>query len=165
MSRMRTAAASCPADREQGASMTRVRIGVVGCGMVAQAEHLPYLNELQLHFELVAVADPSRTVREAVAARYVVPGVHEDFRSLIDGGGLDAILIAAPAATHAEVVLAGLDAGLHVFVEKPLCISVADADRIVAARDRTGKVVQVGFMKRYDPAYERMLDELPATAE
>jgi predicted dehydrogenase len=144
---------------------TRVRIGVVGCGMVAQAEHLPYLSELQTRFELVAVADPSRIVREAVAARYGVPGVHEDFRGLLDAGGLDAILIASPAATHAEVVLSALSAGLHVFVEKPLCISVADADRIVAARDRSGKVVQVGFMKRYDPAWERMLAELPPTAE
>ena len=155
-------------DDVQGAKMsdaTRVRIGVVGCGMVAQAEHLPYLSELQGRFDLVAVADPSRTVREAVAARYGVPGAHEDYRRLLDAGGLDAVLIASPAATHAEVVLAALEAGLHVFVEKPLCISVADADRIVAARDRAGKVVQVGFMKRYDPAWERMLAELPATAE
>lgn len=143
----------------------RVRIGVVGCGMVAQAEHLPYLSELQTRFDLVAVADPSRTVREAVAARYGVPGVHEDFRQLIDAGGLDAVLIASPAATHAEVVLAALSAGLHVFVEKPLCISVADAERIIAARDLAGKVVQVGFMKRYDPAWEQMLAELPPTAE
>ncbi len=144
---------------------TRIRIGVVGCGMVAQAEHLPYLSELQDRFELAAVADPSRTVREAVGARYAVPGVHEDYRSLLDAGGLDAVLIAAPAATHAEVVLAALGAGLHVFVEKPLCISVPDADRIVEARDRAGRVVQVGFMKRYDPAWERLLAELPATAE
>lgn len=146
-------------------SEVRVRIGVVGCGMVAQAEHLPYLSELQTRFDLVAVADPSRIVRDAVAARYGVPGVHEDFRGLIDAAGLDAILIASPAATHAEVVLGALSAGLHVFVEKPLCISVADADRIIEARDRAGKVVQVGFMKRYDPAWERMLAELPPTAE
>src|SRR5262249_31957280 len=57
-----------------------------------------------------------------------------------------------------------LDAGLHVFVEKPMCITLADADAIVAARDRTGLVVQVGTMKRFDPAYERMLEELPSSA-
>jgi predicted dehydrogenase len=143
----------------------RVRIGVVGCGMVAQAMHLPYLSELQDRFELAAVADPSRVVREAVAARYGVPAGHEDYRGLLAAGGLDALLIAAPAATHAEIVLDALDAGLHVFVEKPLCIALADADRIIAARDRTGRVVQVGFMKRHDPAWERMLAELPDSAE
>ncbi len=72
----------------------RVRIGVIGCGMVAQAEHLPYLSELHERFEIVAIADPSRTVREAVAARYGIPGVHDDYRSLLDAGGLDAVLIA-----------------------------------------------------------------------
>ena len=142
----------------------RIRIGVVGCGMVAQAMHLPYLSELRDRFELAAVADPSLIVREALAARYGVPGVHADYRGLLDAGGLEAVLIASPHATHAPAVLAALEAGLHVFVEKPLCISLADADRIIAARDRTRKVVQVGFMKRHDPAFERMLAELPADA-
>ena len=64
-----------------------------------------------------------------------------------------------------EVVLAALDAGLHVFVEKPMCITLADADAIIAARDRAGKVVQVGTMKRYDPASERMLESLPDSAD
>ena len=143
----------------------RVRIGVVGCGMVAQAMHLPYLSELQDRFELAAVADPSRIVREAIAARYGVAGIHEDHRGLLEGEGLEAVLIAAPAAAHAEIVLHALDAGLHVFVEKPLCITLADADRIVAARDRAGRIVQVGFMKRYDPAWERMLAELPDSVD
>ena len=142
----------------------RIRIGVVGCGMVAQAMHLPYLSELRDRFELAALADPSRVVREALAARYGVPGVHADYRALLDAGGLDAVLIASPHATHVDVVLAALDAGLHVFVEKPLCISLADADRIIDARARQGRVVQVGFMKRHDPAFERMLAELPADA-
>ena len=56
-------------------------------------------------------------------------------------------------------MLAALDAGLHVFVEKPMCITLADADAIIAARDRAGKVVQVGTMKRYDPAVEAMLED------
>ena len=61
-------------------------------------------------------------------------------------------------------MLGALDAGLHVFVEKPMCITLAHADAIVAARDRAGKVVQVGTMKRYDPAVEAMLDALPGSA-
>src|SRR5262249_23275400 len=55
-------------------------------------------------------------------------------------------------------------AGLHVFCEKPMCIAVEDADAIVAARDRAVKVVQIGTMKRYDPAVEAMFDSLPDTA-
>jgi predicted dehydrogenase len=142
----------------------RVRIGVVGCGMVAQAEHLQNLLQLHDRFEIAAVADPSRIVREAMAARYGVAGVHEDYRRLLDAGGLDAVLVSAPAATHAEITLAALEAGLHVFVEKPMCITLADADRIIGARARAGTIVQVGYMKRFDPAWERMLAELPESA-
>jgi predicted dehydrogenase len=132
--------------------------------MVAQAEHLPHLNELQDRFEIRALAEPSQTVREAMCARFHIPGAHADWRSLIEAGDLDAVLIASPAGTHIEIVLAALASGLHVFCEKPLAITLADIDRITHARDRAGKVVQVGYMKRHDPAVQRALAELPETA-
>ena len=140
-----------------------VRVGVVGGGLIAQAEHLPYLSSLRDRFTLTALAEPSRKVREALGARYGIADLHADYRSLLDAG-LDAVVICSPAGTHAEVVLAALDAGLHVFVEKPMCITLADADAIVSARDRTRNVVQVGTMKRYDPAVEAMLESLPGSA-
>jgi len=141
-----------------------VRVGVVGAGLVAQAEHIPYLSSLRDRFTVTALAEPSRTVREALAARYGIPGLHADYRALLDAGGLDAVVVCSPAGTHAEVVLAALDAGLHVFVEKPMCITLANADAIVAARDRAARVVQVGTMKRYDPAVEAMIESLPSSA-
>ena len=142
----------------------RLRIGVVGGGLVAQAEHLPYLSQFRDRFELLALVEPSETVREALAARYGIAATYADYRALLDTGAIDAVVICSPAGTHAEVALAALEAGLHVFVEKPMCITLADADAIVAARDRSGKVVQVGYMKRFDPAYVRLLDDLPSSA-
>ena len=141
-----------------------VRVGVVGGGLVAQAEHLPYLSALRDRFTLSALAEPSATVREALGARYSIAGLHEDYRSMLAAGEVDAVVVCSPAGTHAEVVLAALDAGLHVFVEKPMCITLADADRIVASRDRAGRVVQVGTMKRYDPSVEQLIAELPETS-
>jgi predicted dehydrogenase len=140
-----------------------LRVGVVGGGLIAQAMHLPYLAEKRDRFTITSLAEPSRVVREALGARYAITNLHEDYRGLL--GEVDAVAVCSPAGTHAEIVLTALDAGLHVFVEKPMCIAVADADAIVAAADRTGLVVQVGTMKRYDPAYERMLAELPKSAE
>jgi predicted dehydrogenase len=142
-----------------------LRVGVVGGGLVAQAMHLHYLAARPDRFELAALAEPSPTVREALGARYAIRGLHADHRGLLDAGGLDAVVVCSPAGTHAEVVVGALEAGLHVFVEKPMCITLADADAIVAARDRAGRVVQVGTMKRFDPAYERMLADLPDSAE
>jgi predicted dehydrogenase len=126
--------------------------------------HLHYLAAMRDRFELVALAEPSRKVRDALCARYGIRGSHEGHRELLDAGDLDAVVVCSPAGTHAQIVLDALDAGVDVLVEKPMCITVADADRIVGARDRAGKVVQVGYMKRYDPAVERLLEELPADA-
>jgi hypothetical protein len=132
--------------------------------MVAQAMHLPHLNELQDRFTVAALAEPSATVRDALCARFGIGGSYADWRSMLDATPLDAVLIASPAGTHVEIVLAALEAGLHVFCEKPLAITLADIDRISAARDRAGRVVQVGYMKRHDPAFQRALEEMPESA-
>ena len=143
----------------------RLRVGVVGGGLVAQAMHLHYLKHQTERFDLVALAEPSATVRDSLRQLYNLEAAYADYRELLEGTKLDAIVICSPAQTHAEVALAALDRGLHVFVEKPMCITLADADRIIEARDQTGKVVQVGYMKRHDPAWQHMLEHLPDSAE
>jgi predicted dehydrogenase len=141
----------------------RVRVGVVGGGLIAQTIHLPYLSELGRWFSVDALAEPSRSVREAVTRRYGIRHGHADYRAMLARGGLDAVVVCSPNGTHADVVLDALDAGLHVFVEKPLCIRLADVDRIVTQRDRARLVVQVGYMKRFDPAVEALFEELPTS--
>jgi predicted dehydrogenase len=141
---------------------TRVPIGVIGGGLVAQAVHLPLLRRLDDRFRVVALADPDPTVRETVASRHTVGGVYSDHRELLDHAPVDAVIVCSPNVTHAQVVIDALDAGAHVLVEKPLCLTTAEAERIISARDRAGLVVQVGYMKRFDPAVEALLAGLPA---
>lgn len=133
----------------------RIRLAVAGAGLIAQVIHLPTLDRLRDHFEVVALADPSVRVRDRVAARHGIPATQADHRSLLELD-VDAVLVCAPNGLHAEIVLDALDAGCHVLVEKPLCLTVRDAERIVERRDETGLVVQVGYMKRFDPAYEAL---------
>jgi predicted dehydrogenase len=130
----------------------RVRLGLIGAGTIAQVAHLPALRLLARCFDLVALADPSTKVRERVGRAFDVPRLHADWRELLEAD-LDAVMVCTPHSSHAEITLAALDRALHVFVEKPLCITVADADAIVAAQRAAGRVVQVGYMKRFDPAY------------
>jgi predicted dehydrogenase len=132
----------------------------VGAGLIAQVAHLPLLRARESDFALAALAEPHEPTRRRVAARFGIPVATASLRELLETTDLDAVLIASPNGAHADQVLEALDAGLHVLVEKPLCLSVEDAERIVAARDRAGRVVQVGYMKRYDPAAEALLDEL-----
>jgi predicted dehydrogenase len=141
----------------------RVRIGVVGAGLIAQCEHIPNLIGLGEKFALVAVCDPSKTVRDFVADRFGV-SVFPDSDALF-GEALDAVIIASPDFTHVPETLKALSKGLHVFCEKPLCYGTAEANEIIQARDRVGVVVQVGYMKRHDPSYEACLELLPETPE
>jgi predicted dehydrogenase len=138
-----------------------LRVGVVGAGLIAQVVHLPALRALSGRFVIAGIADPSAVARDALAVRYGVPGV-ADHRALLDRAGLDAVLVCSPNGTHAEVTLDALDAGLHVLVEKPLCVTLADADRIDARAHKRDRVVQVGYMKRFEPAFESLLDALDA---
>lgn len=138
--------------------MTRLRVGVVGAGLIGQVEHIPNLQRLSAQYEIIGVADASARMRAELERRGLP--AFADYRQLL-GCELDAVLVAAPDPYHAEITLAALDRGLSVLCEKPLCFSVGEAREIAAARDRAGKVVQVGYMKRFDPSYEMLRDLLP----
>jgi predicted dehydrogenase len=136
------------------------RLGIVGAGLVAQVAHLPLLRARDGLFTVAGLAEPDPVTRARVAARFGIATAVGTQRELLAAAELDAVLVASPNGAHADQVLEALGAGLHVLVEKPLCLSVEDAERIVAARDRARRIVQVGYMKRYDPAVEAFLAEL-----
>lgn len=140
----------------------RVRVGVVGCGLIAQVMHLPYLAELDERFEIAALCDISKEVAAGCAARYGVDRVHTRWEDLL-ADELDAVMVLT-SGDHAPIALGAADKGLHVFVEKPMALASRDAARMVQAAERAGVVLMVGTMKRYDPAYER-LDRLLADVE
>jgi predicted dehydrogenase len=147
-----------------GSDRARMRVGLIGAGLVGQAAHAHFLWDERELFDLVALADPSAAVRAAVGDRYGIPERHAGLDDLL-GLELDAIVVAVPDAFHADLACAGLEAGLHVLCEKPLALSLEECDRIAAARDASGRVLQVGTMKRFDPAYRRLLELLPDKAE
>jgi predicted dehydrogenase len=137
----------------------RLRVGLFGAGLVGQAAHAFSLWDDRSRFEFVVVADPSASVRGAVAARYGVPHACASLEEAL-ALGLDAVVIAVPDPAHRGAVLTALRAGVHVFCEKPLALSLAECDEILAARG--DRVVQCGYMKLYDPAVERMVERLTA---
>jgi predicted dehydrogenase len=137
--------------------MSRLRVGVIGCGLIAQVMHLHYLRELRDLFETTALCDMSAEVREACARDYGVSATYADWRELI-AQPLDAVLILT-SGSHAPIAIAALEAGKHVLTEKPMCFSVAEGQAMIAAAERAGKTLMVGYNKRYDPAYARFADE------
>ena len=141
--------------------MKRLKIGVVGAGLIGQVEHIPNLLRLPKYFDLKGVVDASPTMRTVLESRGLAS--FASYQQLLDTD-VDAILIAAPDQYHAEITIAALGRGKHVFCEKPLCFSVGEAKEVAAARDAAGRVVQVGYMKRFDPSYEMLLSLLPDNA-
>lgn len=140
--------------------MAQLKVGIVGCGLITQVEHLPNLIALPEYFEVVGVADPSAKVRAHLTDRTGVPS-YATADALFDQKP-DAIVVATPDAYHADIIIQALERGFHVFTEKPLCYDVADAKRILAGRDKAARVVQVGYMKRFDPAYIALRNLLAA---
>jgi predicted dehydrogenase len=130
-----------------------IRVGVVGCGEVAQIIHLPTLRDLPHLFEVTALCDISRTVVEAAGRFLPEARLYESHAALIADPEVDAVLIANPHVYHAEVAIAAMAAGKHVLVEKPMCISLEEADRLAEAEAKYGVTVQVGFMRRHAPAF------------
>lgn len=139
-----------------------LRVGVVGGGLIAQAVHLPNLAALTDRFTIAAIADPSRRVTEALRCQYAPARAFLDWRELLDHETIDVLVVCSPHSTHAAVLLEALNRGLHVFVEKPLCITVEDAQAIADRAAQEQLIVQVGYMKRFTAAFEAMASGLPA---
>ena len=132
--------------------MSRVRIGVIGCGAIAQVHHLPNLTALHREFEVPIVCDLSQGAAQAVAKRFHVPEFVTDYTELL-ATNVDAVLL-CHGDPKTEVALAALAAGKHVFIEKPVCFSLQEMDAMLTAQKRAGTVAQAGYMKVHDPAFQ-----------
>jgi predicted dehydrogenase len=135
------------------AALQVLRIGVIGCGGIAQMMHLPFLRSLSSLFKIAAISDLSPNLLKAIGERYDVPASAQftDYHDLVRQD-LDAVLVLT-GGTHAPQVLAAVRAGKHVMVEKPLCFTLREADEIAAAAQKANVKVMVAYMKRYDPGY------------
>jgi myo-inositol 2-dehydrogenase / D-chiro-inositol 1-dehydrogenase len=125
--------------------------------------HIRVLSTAISAADVVAVSDAVRESAERIAQETGVDTIHADALDLIRDPGVDAIVIASPAETHEAFAVACLDAGKPVLCEKPLAASVEAARRVLDAEAAIGRrLVQVGFMRRYDPGYADMKRRLDA---
>jgi predicted dehydrogenase len=140
---------------------SRVRLGVIGLGAVAQAVHLPLLRNQRDLFEVTAICDLSAELAGRVAERFGL-GTASHFRSaeeLLDSGRVDAVLVLT-SGSHGQVAGAALDRGLPTLCEKPLAYTLAEADTLERLSAKQGTPLQLGYMKLYDPAVRRAHREL-----
>ena len=130
-----------------------VRVGVIGCGVIAYWVYLRLLKKMN-GVQLVAASDPDSSARER-AARLTRVGVVSDAREIIHNPDIDAVVIAAPTGLHAELAVDALKNGKNVFIEKPIATTSQDAQRVTDAAKSSGLVAMVGFSRRLHPLYRQ----------
>jgi len=139
-----------------------VRVGVIGAGLMGST-HIRLLSRQVSSAEVVAVSDAVTGNAERIAEEVGAGTIHAAGEDLIRDPAVDAVVIASPAVTHEPFVLACLTAGKPVLCEKPLGATTEASRRVLEAEAALGRqLVQVGFMRRYDPAYtdmKRRLDD------
>ena len=127
-----------------------LRVAILGCGRVAETCHLPALQTLKDRIHVVAVADIDEHRRRRVGGMFEIGQIFQSLEPMLAEARIDAIAICLPVAFHADAVVAALQAGKHVLVEKPLALSMRDADRIVgAATAHYDLKITVGFNLRH----------------
>jgi predicted dehydrogenase len=131
--------------------MQRIKIGVIGCGMVAQVMHLPHLTELSDRYEVAALCDLSPGLVQRMGEKYHVARRYTDYERMLDEVDLDAVLVLT--VSHFEPAVAALRRGKHALVEKPMCYTLREADTLVQTAADNRATLMVAYMKRYDPAY------------
>jgi predicted dehydrogenase len=136
-----------------------VKLAYVGCGFLAQHVHLPNFATMP-QAELIALAELRPRLARAVADHYRVSKVVSSHRELCDDPEIEAVGISADYSVQGNIAADCLRAGKHVFMEKPMAVSIGQAKDILAA-EREGKArLMVGYMKRYDPANLMMRDTI-----
>ena len=144
-----------------------IRLGYVGCGFMAQKVHLP--NFLATPgCEVVALAEVRPELGRKVQERLRIPRLYSGHHELVADPEIDAIAVSGGFMAQGEIARDALLAGKDVFMEKPMAISVAQADRILAAAQQSGRRLMVGYMKRHDAGNELAkteIDRLRASGE
>ena len=133
-----------------------VKIAVLGCGRWGQN----LVRNFHQLGALVAISDVEPTRAAVFAKQFDVPAL--DVEAILADSGIDAVVVAAPAPLHAELAIRAFNAGKHVFVEKPLALTVADGERVIRAAEATDRRLMVGHLLRYHPAFlalREMIDE------
>ncbi len=142
---------------------------IIGCGGIANNKHMPALKTLADCAEIVAFCDIVPERAEKALQDYGAPGakVYHDYRELLQNKDVEIVHVCTPNRSHSEITVAALDAGKHVICEKPMAINPEEAQRMLDARNRSGKVLTIGYQYRqYDHSLQmKKLAETGALGE
>ena len=130
--------------------MKKLKIGIIGCGGIANGKHMPALRQLP-NVEMVAFCDIIVERAEKAKADFGTPDakVYENYKELIADESIDVIHVCTPNRSHSFITVDALDAGKHVMCEKPMAINSEEALKMIEAAKRNNKKLTIGYQSRY----------------
>lgn len=126
------------------------RVGVIGAGQIAQAAHFPACRKSS-EVELYAICDVADDLRERMVLINQPTTSFSDYDDMLGDDNVEAVIVAVADQFHVPLAIRALEAGKHVLVEKPMAVTVEEAEELAEAQARSGRVLLVGHEKRYDP--------------
>jgi predicted dehydrogenase len=138
-----------------------LRVCLVGAGRVAQvhghslAHHVPAAHA-------VAVVDPSEETRNALGDQFGIGARYTSLSDALGGTAFDAVVITTPTFTHKDLAIMAANAGKHILLEKPMALNLSECDAILAAAETNGIILQLGFMRRFDPEFVAAAERIEA---
>ncbi len=148
--------------------MSKLKIGYVGCGWMAQKVHIPNIVGLEDECELVAIAEVRPELGRKVQQRWRIPALYVSHTLLAKDKNVQAVCVSGHWAGQGEIAIDLLNAGKDVFMEKPMAMSVEQAERILEAERKSGKRLMIAYMKRYDAGnvmVKNLIDQYRASGE
>lgn len=132
--------------------MKKVKVGIVGCGGIANQKHLPSIKR-HGGIEIVGFCDLIEERAEKAKAEYGTPDskVYTDYKELLKDSSIEAVYVLTPNRSHSFITIDALHAGKHVMCEKPMAKTAAEAEKMVQAAKETGKLLTIGYQNRYRP--------------
>ena len=130
--------------------MEKLKIGIIGCGGIANGKHMPSLSKLD-DVEMVAFCDLIEERAVKAAKEYGVEGAktYTDYKELLRDASIDVVHVCTPNRSHSFITVDALEAGKHVMCEKPMAKTYAEAKAMLDASRRTGKKLTIGYQSRW----------------
>lgn len=142
---------------EMAIVMQQIKVGVIGCGYIAQQVHIPnYIENPKSRLE--AICDTNQDTLTKVAKKYGVKHTFADYRELLDSGLVQAVSVCVPTSLHSQIVVDAAENGVHVLCEKPLATNLDEANTMLEAVSKNGVKFSVDFNLRFLPSHRKVRD-------
>jgi len=131
--------------------MKKIKVGIIGCGGIANQKHLPALSKQSDKVELVAFCDTKLERAKEAAEKYGTPDakVYEDYKELLKDPAIDVVHVLTPNVSHSPITVDAFEAGKHVMCEKPMAHNTAAAQKMLDAWKKSGKKFTIGYQNRF----------------